>query len=166
MNNYIGLKTAIEEAKQYLKVQNDGVDALKETTRGILTFIGIIISLFGSIQLFVNPIDFSNIGCYEILFFILGGLLLVIILKCLCVLSPTELQTPVKIDTENIKKLFLNKNEERVLVNCWRAYEKAIRSNRGIVKELRKKVDCINKVFVAILINIIAILAIGFNGVP
>ncbi len=163
MNNYIGLKSAIEEAKQYLKLQYDGVDALKETTRGILTFISIIISLFGSIQLSVNPIEFSNIGCYEILFFILGVLLLIIILKCLSVLSPTELQTPVKIDTENIKKLFLNKNEERVLVNLWRAYENTINSNRDIVNKLRKKVDCINKVFVVILINIIAILAIGFN---
>ena len=163
MDNYIGLKVAIEEAKRYFDIQDNGIDALKETTRGILTFTGLIVSVFGLLNLGTIQFDLKCFGIGEITVCFLLLILLTILLTCLSILSPTEIVTPIEIKSSNIEKLFVNKEEKRVLVNQWHAYEKAINGNRKTINSMRGRVNLINYLFVFFIANIVILLILNLD---
>jgi len=154
------LENAIQETEFYLLQQYASIETVKSTVRDIMSSAGLIIALFGLLQISFDNINIVAPGCKEYLLLSAIGLYIIMFGVGVFLLMPTTMHTPMEIEKKTFEKLFYNKEPKRILENKLTAYLEAINKNRSI----ETKASALSKIFgfsyMAIVILIIASLFI------
>ena len=147
-NQFLGLKTAIEESEKYLRDQINSVETFKSHQSRILTSVSLIISVTG-LLLGQNQ---KSLVISPVILVILGTLFCIILIDYAFVILPISLDTPIRIDRTVFNKAFIGKPEEKILNNKLKNYIIVINNNRRKITRLiwASRVSVVSFLFILI----------------
>lgn len=153
----LGYKTAIDEMKAFLNVLDQSLQASKNTARQVLGSASLVIALFGTLQMFIEPPQWAS--CYWLLLATIGLMYILLILSCCYVISPARTYTPIKADWNEIYYSFIQVEDERSLLRKQlSSYLNVIDLNRHEINQ-RAIVSVVSVILLAIVI--IALISLG-----
>lgn len=142
----------LEEARAALRLQFEGLDAIKATIRSILNTASLILSIFGALKLgggqLGQSIDSSRLTCGLILFALL-------LLISIYGLGPATLGTPLKMEAQNLAKYY-NKTQKQTLEALVRRYTTEIQANEKVI-QTRKVASIAVGILLAVIVIVLVI---------
>lgn len=152
MNKYFEINLALKEIKIHYQIQGDSMSSLMRSARGILTTTGFIISIIGVFKLIEIRPDFKSLNFNNLLLLTLVFIFFYILYKCVKILSPKEIFTPIKISSEKLNSLFIVESEKEAKEKILKLYYAAFIENRKTIEKLKEEINKVNNAFALFLV--------------
>lgn len=156
-----GLKVCVDEMDRNLKLQYEGVDALKATARSVLSSASLITALMTVLQLARPNIQADYVSIYNATIASTMILYVSLIATCVASISGITMKAPIGADWETLYQSFASKTETDLLRMQVAALLQVVKLNEPIVNRQRWLVltSCI-------LLPIIVFILLGLSLIP
>lgn len=160
MSKYIGMQAALDEVEKAYTNQLSSMDAIKSTTRSILSSASLIVSLISTLQLFTSKVAPEWLIWYRAGVGLIAFLYIILILLCIIVLVPTNMFGPVSLNWKVLVETFDKKKEKDVIDMRVSALINAIDLNRPNVRRASRLtlVTCIILPIIVITLILLAMI--------
>ena len=154
-NEDICIPIAIQEMQKSYEWQREGIDSIKTTARSIFATSSIVISIFGSLNLFQNQaISPKNIDDFNLAMGAIIFLYAILLSISVFVISPFHIVSPIKEDWGELYKVFTDKSKKDILREHLSMYTNAISDNRARI-DLRGKLAIVSGVLLGVIIGLL-----------
>ncbi len=159
--NPLGYQVAIQEMQFALQNNLASFDAVRNMARTLFGAASLIVGLLGTFQI----VSAELVPDYRSLYNLLIGLTMFayvgLIVCCLWVLKPVNIQLPTQVAWESLWNFYLSETDENIYKSRLISYIEAIHDNWPIIARLRKLTNLASG-----LLPVIILLILGISMLP
>ena len=135
--NIFGYKIAIEEMQLALKNNLESFDAVRNMARTLFGAASLIVGLLGTLQIISADVVPAYRGIYNFLITLTMIVYIGLIVCCLRVLSPNNIDLPIEVDWNVLWNHYISETDDQIYKTRLISYINAIQKNWPVITRLR-----------------------------